>query len=189
MFAILRDEESCICRTDVSVSTGSQVSVLCPHGSANANIHWFTATPNPSRSIYKPFIFAKDVDIGTMTASPVYGDKDPVKEKPRFQRTVERRHALYCAHENVPPLGPNPNAKLLAELNSLEAKSVMNVKKLCDQSSPEVKHLFPDAVQEELKLHQKHSKDWCILVRWQVSVCWNLVNCMLASPLIYCISI
>lgn len=159
MFAILRDEDSCICRTDVSVSTGSQVSVLWPHGSASANVHWFTATPNPSRSIYKPFIFAKDVDLGTVTMSPVYGDKDPVKEKPRFQRTVDRRHTLYSAHASVPPLGPNPNAKLLADLDSLEAKSVINVKKLSDQSSAEVKHLFRDAVQEELKLYQKHSKD------------------------------
>ena len=41
----------------------------------------------------------------------------------------------------------------------MEAKSIMNVKKLSDQNSAEVKHLFRDAVQEELKLHHKYSKD------------------------------
>ena len=92
MFTILRDEESGICMTDGSfLSTGSQVSVLTPPSSSacpTPSCHWFTATPNPLTSIYKPFIFAPGGSIGSATVSPQFGDDDPAKKVPRFQVQV-----------------------------------------------------------------------------------------------------
>lgn len=156
MFAILRDEDSCICRTDISVSVGSQVSLLTPSGSSKANIHWFTATPNPARSIYKPFAFARDVDIGSLSVSPDYGEQDPVRERPRFQRIVDRSHELYRAHRAVSPLGGNPNVKLLASLKDLENKTVLDVMELSDGDESKKRHLFKEALQDELKIYRQN---------------------------------
>jgi secernin len=95
MFKILRDEESGICMTDGGfASPGSQVSILSPpvtqaSTAISPACHWFTATPNPVTSIYKPFIFAPGCSIGSATVSPQFGDEDPVKKKPRFQQQVE----------------------------------------------------------------------------------------------------
>ncbi|XP_053624528.1 secernin-3 isoform X1 [Plodia interpunctella] len=84
MFAILRDKESGICRAcdDSFPTQGSQVSVL---SSTGVNIHWFTATPDPSVSYFKPFIFTPGVQVSTYTASP----DEPLRE-----------HHLYKLHSN-----------------------------------------------------------------------------------------
>nr|KAG5689042.1 hypothetical protein BaRGS_006438 [Batillaria attramentaria] len=137
MFKILRDEESGICMTDGSfVSTGSQVSVLTPPSSSPSPTpccHWFTATPNPLTSIYKPFIFAPHASVGTSTASPQFGDDDPVKKVPRFQSQVDRRHALYRGHETLRELLGKEDAKgiaLLGNLRELEEKCVEDMEEL-----------------------------------------------------------
>lgn len=92
MFKILRDEESGICMTDgMFVSTGSQVSVLTPQIASSSSVpccHWFTATPNPLTSIYKPFIFTPGASIGTATTSPDFGAEDPARKVPRFETQV-----------------------------------------------------------------------------------------------------
>lgn len=55
-----------------------QVSVLSPPGSAKPSCHWFTATPDPSISVYKPFVFTPHVQISHLTLSPI-PDLDPAK--------------------------------------------------------------------------------------------------------------
>lgn len=132
MFKILRDEESGICMTDGGfVSTGSQVSILSPPTGPSPchtpACHWFTATPNPLTSIFKPFIFVPGSSIGTATVSPQFGDADPAKKKPRFQEQVDRRHALYKGHEFLRELLGREDAKgvaLLSNLRELEEKCV-----------------------------------------------------------------
>nr|CAD7449050.1 unnamed protein product [Timema bartmani] len=80
MFTVLRDQESGICRPpdDSFPTTGSQVSVLSPFRSGKPHCHWFTATPNPQLSVFKPFIFTPKVRISKHTQSPIF-QPDPVQ--------------------------------------------------------------------------------------------------------------
>lgn len=60
-------------------------------------IHWFTGTPDPKVSIFKPFIFPKTTtnsfQFTTATISPEVIDQS--------SRKPDRRHALYKAHEKA----------------------------------------------------------------------------------------
>ena len=69
MLQILRDEDSGICMTGSFQSNGSQVSVLPPSGSQA--YHLLTATPDPSVSVFKPFIFCAGAATGDKTLSEV----------------------------------------------------------------------------------------------------------------------
>ena len=99
MMKILRDVDSGICMADKT--KGSQVSVLSPGASASPCCHWLTGTRNPSTSLFKPFIFGPNPDIGKITMSPDYGENDPRKIIPRFQKKVDRGHELYKGHEKL----------------------------------------------------------------------------------------
>ncbi|XP_045458321.1 secernin-3 [Melitaea cinxia] len=81
MFKILRHKESGICRAcdDTFPTQGSQVSTL----SADMSVHWFTATPDPSISYFKPFVFTPNVQVSSHTESP---------------KDLEREHYLYKLH-------------------------------------------------------------------------------------------
>ena len=59
MMTILRDCPSGICMTGGGFrSNGSQVSVLqAEQHPGGGDVHWFTGTPDPSRSVFKPFAF------------------------------------------------------------------------------------------------------------------------------------
>ena len=125
MMKILRDEDSGICMTGSFCSNGSQVSRIPPPGSPVPACHWFTAAPNPNRGIFKPFIFGPNAQIGTLTVSPSYGDDDPVKKKPRFQKRVDRKHELYRHHEKFNNLVEKDDPKgqmILENLRELESK-------------------------------------------------------------------
>lgn len=52
--------------------------MLSPIESAKPSCHWFTGTPDPSISVYKPFVFTPNVQISHLTISPV-PDPDPAK--------------------------------------------------------------------------------------------------------------
>ncbi|XP_048470777.1 secernin-2 isoform X3 [Rhincodon typus] len=98
---ILRDKESGICMdSETFCTTGSMVSIL-PQDDSLPCVHFFTATPDPSRSVFKPFIFIDDVMPVPMVISPSYTGDDPVRKQPRFQRKVDRRHELYKAHQQA----------------------------------------------------------------------------------------
>ena len=72
MFTVLRDEDICFDGMGGYASTGSQVSYIHP---ANVDCHWFTATPNPIVSIFKPFVFCDNAVGSDHTVSPDYGDE------------------------------------------------------------------------------------------------------------------
>ena len=55
----------------------------------------------PNRSVFKPFIFVKDIKQLKQTSSPCYGPDDPVKKIPRFQSKPDRKHPLFIKHEVV----------------------------------------------------------------------------------------
>ena len=159
MMDILRNEEGGICRVGRSGSTtmGSMVCVLYPPASGKLCCHWFTATPNPKCSVFKPFVFTTDVVFGSHTTSPAIME-DPAKTKPRFQRQVSRAHTLYKVHEMVKPIpGDDANQTILGTLKSLEAVCISDLDSFIDNSDPrrlpELNELFKDIVESEMKFY------------------------------------
>ncbi|XP_055476304.1 secernin-2 isoform X5 [Psammomys obesus] len=99
MMGILRDKESGICMDSGGFrTTASMVSVL-PQDPTKPCVHFLTATPDPSRSVFKPFIFGVGVSQAPQVLSPTFGAQDPVRILPRFQSQVDRRHLLYRGHQ------------------------------------------------------------------------------------------
>ncbi|CAH2034448.1 unnamed protein product, partial [Iphiclides podalirius] len=93
MFSVLRNKSSGICRgpEDTFPTQGSQVSTLSARALC---VHWFTATPDPSVSYFKPFIFTPNAQVSLMTASP---------NEPGWQHQLYKLHAqhLQSGHKNA----------------------------------------------------------------------------------------
>ncbi|XP_077977970.1 secernin-2-like [Glandiceps talaboti] len=159
MMGILRDKESGICMEGSFMSTGSQVSVLLPPDSSSPCCHWFTATPNPSQSVFKPFIFSKGMQFPEFTISPNYGDEDPVKMKPRFQKRVDRQHPLWKAHGYARKLleeGNQEGDDLWKTMKELEEQCIEGVEEFLkggEVDKSEVEELFFDCVDAEMKFY------------------------------------
>ena len=156
---VLRNEDHGICRVGKAgtATMGSMVSVLYPVSSGKLCCHWFTATPNPQCSVFKPFIFTPDVSIGGLTISPTFPD-DPAKSKPRFKSQVDRRHLLYVKHEVLKPLpGGDTNKEVLNTLKSMETQSIAELEGFINESSQdrmeELNELFKDIVESEIKFY------------------------------------
>ena len=163
MITVLRDQESGICRVGASpsVSVASMVSVIPSAGSTTPACHWLTSTPNPGCSVFKPFMFCSDVNIGTGTTSPTYGDADPARCKPRFQKKVDREHPLYKVHMKINPLpGTEVDRDILGTLLNMETQCIGDVEQFLQNYSPdqvgELKDLFKDVVETEMKIY--HTK-------------------------------
>ncbi|XP_051872056.1 secernin-1-like [Pristis pectinata] len=158
MLDVLRGED-CVDQ-DSFLITGSMVSVL-PQGSNSTCIHFFTATPDPARSIFKPFIFVDNVKPVPKTQSPSFGDEDPAKQQPRFQSRPDRRHELYRAHEcarSVMETEEGPGQKLLQAILGLEKQGLEAMQDIlkCDEpiNPSEVADLFYDCVDTEIKFYK-----------------------------------
>ncbi|XP_072880585.1 secernin-1-like [Hemitrygon akajei] len=158
MMDALRDED-CMDRNSFLV-TGSMVSVL-PQSSSPTCIHFFTATPDPARSIFKPFIFVDNVKPVPKTQSPSFGDEDPAKQQPRFQSRPDRRHGLYQAHECARSLmeaEEESGQKLLQAIQGLEKQgleAMQDILKSDEAINPlEVADLFYDCVDTEIKFYK-----------------------------------
>ncbi|XP_061441881.1 secernin-1 [Rhineura floridana] len=158
MIDILRDKAGGICVDSESfLTTASMVSIL-PQNLSSPCIHYFTGTPDPSRSIFKPFIFVDNVKLVPKVQSPIFGSDDPVKKIPRFQEKPDRRHQLYKAHEWARSVIENDQEKgeklrrtmLDLEKQGLEAmESIITSSEILDSS--EVEDLFYDCVDTEIK--------------------------------------
>ncbi|XP_047401594.1 secernin-2 [Sciurus carolinensis] len=99
MMDILRNKESGICMDSGGFrTTASMVSIL-PQDPTQPCVHFLTATPDPSRSVFKPFIFGMGASQAPQVLSPTFGAQDPVRTLPRFQTQVDRRHMLYRGHQ------------------------------------------------------------------------------------------
>nr|XP_023409394.1 secernin-2 isoform X1 [Loxodonta africana] len=99
MMGILRNKESGICMDSGGFrTTASMVSIL-PRDPTQPCVHFFTATPDPSRSVFKPFIFGVGGAQAPQVLSPTFGAQDPARTLPRFQTQVDRRHILYRGHQ------------------------------------------------------------------------------------------
>ncbi|XP_046531743.1 secernin-2 isoform X2 [Equus quagga] len=99
MMGILRNKESGICMDSGGFrTTASMVSIL-PRDPTQPCVHFLTATPDPSRSVFKPFIFGVGAAQAPQVLSPTFGAQDPARTLPRFQTQVDRRHILYRGHQ------------------------------------------------------------------------------------------
>ncbi|PSN52563.1 Secernin-3 [Blattella germanica] len=111
-----------------------EVSLLGAVGSGKPNCHWFTATPNPRASVFKPFIFTPDARISRHTISPSFDD-DPAK-----------LHAQ--ANENARSLLHDMELNCVAEVNKFLSDFVPG------QSLAEVDDLLKDVVETEVKFYK-----------------------------------
>ncbi|NXR10724.1 SCRN2 protein, partial [Semnornis frantzii] len=156
---ILRDKASGICVDSEGFRTaGSMVSVL-PRDPALPCVHFFTATPDPSRSVFKPFVFVAGIKPVPQVTSPTFHD-DPAKQVPRFQRAVDRRHELYRRHQAALELmeqDQEKGQKLLQTLRDLEQQGLEGMNALLGgtvaPSPEELADLFFDCVEAEMKFY------------------------------------
>jgi len=150
MIAILRDEKSGICMIDESgrgyTSTGSQVSVLTSTNKNKSQVdacHFFTGTPNPKLSLFKPFIFSDKVELGPLTVSTP------------SEITSERIHPLYSAHKKA-------TREQLEDkrLKDFEHEGIMEIigklKSSDENNSDTYETLFHDTVSAEIELLREH---------------------------------
>ncbi|XP_072927500.1 secernin-2-like isoform X1 [Hemitrygon akajei] len=158
---ILRNKESGICMdSEAFCTTGSMVSIL-PQDDALPCVHFFTATPDPSRSVFKPFIFIDDVTPVSMVISPSYGEEDPVRRKPRFQSKPDRRHELYKAHQQAKATmesGQEQGIQLHETMQNLERQGLQAIKNMLVSGASfnpeEMADLFFDCVDTEIKFYK-----------------------------------
>ncbi|KAG5896878.1 hypothetical protein JTB14_033519 [Gonioctena quinquepunctata] len=137
MFAILRDTESGICMTRDGlgcVTQGSQVSVL---SSTRPSVHWFTATPDPSKSVFKPFVFTKNAVTSKHT-------KCPRSEEP---------HTLYSLHAAAAKKG-NSVQELLRNMESECVEELETVVERVGEDLSELDELLKDCVETEVKFYR-----------------------------------
>ncbi|XP_054944613.1 secernin-3 isoform X2 [Physeter macrocephalus] len=123
MMEILRDKPSGINMEGEFLTTASMVSIL-PQDSNVPCIHFLTGTPDPERSVFKPFIFVPNISQLLDTSSPTF--EDSVKKKPQFNIKPDRRHPLYQKHQQAleildnkeqsmrVPIVPHPRQHLLS---------------------------------------------------------------------------
>uniref|UniRef100_UPI00398F3D59 secernin-2-like isoform X2 n=1 Tax=Pristiophorus japonicus TaxID=55135 RepID=UPI00398F3D59 len=158
---ILRDKESGICMdSGAFCTTGSMVSIL-PQDDSLPCVHFFTATPDPSRSVFKPFIFIDDVTPVPMAISPSYGAEDPVRKHPRFQSKPDRRHELYKAHQQAKATmdsAQEQGVKLHQTMQNLERQGLKAIKNMLASGGTfdpeEMADLFFDCVDTEIKFYK-----------------------------------
>ncbi|XP_042602757.1 secernin-2 [Cyprinus carpio] len=139
---------------DVFCTTGSMVSIL-PRNPDVPCVHFFTATPDPSRSVFKPFIFSESVRSVSMVMSPQYGSDDPVRTQPRFQHQVDRKHELYKAHQTA-LTSPDAGVSLQETVRYLESQCLEEIEAMLrgEIQGQELGDLFFDCVDAEIKFYQ-----------------------------------
>jgi hypothetical protein len=158
MMAVLRDEPSGICRPDGAFPTaGSQVSLLSKGGGdgGGASCHWFTATPSPVFSVFKPFLF----DDNPSSAAPLpasFANTFCIGERSSSTGSSSmpdnRQHPLWAAHASarIKRAALQQQQQLLA---ALEAK-YHDVGLLCrKQGFQPGRNIFAEAVDEEMELY------------------------------------
>ncbi|XP_003745358.1 secernin-2 isoform X2 [Galendromus occidentalis] len=132
MVSILRDKESEICRgVDAKHPTqGSQVSVLSKNGHS---CHWFTGTPDPSMSVFKPFIFTEGV------------------QNSKHIVAADGSTTLYNFHQKA-----NHSAELNSLLRDLEQRCISEIDQIldCGAKPEELRELFKDACETEYKFYK-----------------------------------
>ncbi|CAF2784460.1 unnamed protein product [Rotaria sp. Silwood2] len=149
MISILRDDESSICMlgdSDDCITTASQVSVLLPSNKRTSQIdacHFFTGTPNPKTSLFKPFIFTDNVELGPLTVST------PI------EITLQRVHPLYSARQKASR--EQIEGKRLKDFEHEGIMEIIGKLKSSDENNADTfETLFHDTVAAEIELLREH---------------------------------
>ncbi|KAM3910311.1 secernin-1 [Leptodactylus fuscus] len=155
MINILRNKSSGICvDTDTFLTAASAVSVL-PKDDKWPCIHFLTGTPDPSRSVFKPFIFVDNVKDVPMVQSSCVGDNICDHDHSQW------KHELYEAHQCAISLMDKDkeegdqlhNTMLGLEKQGLDAmEDLLSSPNALDPS--EVADLFYDCVDTEIKFYK-----------------------------------
>ncbi|RWS30104.1 secernin-1-like protein [Leptotrombidium deliense] len=171
MMTTMSDEESNICRrltaefptaaaqvylhcftAKHSFKCFSQISVLSKDGQ---HVHWFTGVPDPKHSIYKPFVFTENVELTSKICSQrLSATDDPAKMKPRFAKSVDRRHELYKLYEKCYETivsDCESGACVRSKQRELQRKLVEKVESNWFVNKNE---MFNDAVNEEIRFYE-----------------------------------
>lgn len=101
------------------------------------SIHWFTGTPDPSKSVYKPFIFTANSTISKHTISP----------------NANEPHTLYTLHSAAIEKGN----KVLELLKNMEAECVEELETVIEnvgEDLSEFDELLKDCVETEVKFYR-----------------------------------
>ena len=145
MMAVLRDDQSGICMGNENSTyrtTASQVSVLTTASKKSSDVnacHFFTGTPNPKASLFKPFIFSEKVELGILTVSTP------------SEIGKQRLHPLYAAHQKA-------TREQLADqrLKDFEHEGILEIvskmKSSETNNADSYETLFHDAVAAEIEL-------------------------------------
>nr|XP_033800329.1 secernin-3 [Geotrypetes seraphini]XP_033800330.1 secernin-3 [Geotrypetes seraphini]XP_033800331.1 secernin-3 [Geotrypetes seraphini]XP_033800332.1 secernin-3 [Geotrypetes seraphini]XP_033800333.1 secernin-3 [Geotrypetes seraphini] len=159
MMEILRNKESGINMEGGFMTTGSMVSIL-PQDTTFPCVHFFTGTPDPSRSIFKPFIFVEKVKQLVKTCSPTFGPDDPVKKIPRFQSKPDRRHELYKKHEVATAIMEASKERgtcIQEQMMKLEKEKLAEMESVVECGYLDISQaaqLFPQCVEEEINAYR-----------------------------------
>ena len=148
MISILRDDQSGICMSadgGFFHTTGSQVSVLSTTNRSNQMnaCHFFTGTPNPKTSLFKPFLFSEKVELGPLTISSP------------SEVATNAAHPLYTAHEKA--TGDQLNDPRLREFEHEGIVEVLSKLKSPENNAVDTyENLFHDAVSAEIELLREY---------------------------------
>ncbi|NXY18484.1 SCRN2 protein, partial [Atrichornis clamosus] len=159
LMSILRDKASGICVDSEGFRTAASMVSVLPRDPALPCVHFLTATPDPSRSVFKPFVFVAGIKAVPQVRSPTF-PHDPAKQIPRFQRSVDRRHELYRRHQAALELMEQDQERgqeLLETLQELEKQGLEGMKELLEGTvrpcPEELADLFFDCVEAEMKFY------------------------------------
>ncbi|XP_004476859.1 secernin-3 isoform X1 [Dasypus novemcinctus] len=159
MMEILRDKPSGINMEGEFLTTASMVSVL-PQDSNLPCIHFFTGTPDPERSVFKPFIFVPNILQLLDTISPTYEPEEPIKKKPYFQIKPDRRHPLYQKHQQALEVIDKDEEKaktMLDNLRKLEKGLLKEMDSILQNEHLDVDkvvNLFPRCTKDEIRIYK-----------------------------------
>lgn len=159
MMGILRDEPSGINMKGEFLSTASMVSVL-PRDSSLPCVHFFTGTPHPERSVFKPFIFAPHISQLLDTQSPTFELERPLARKPYVK--PDRRHPLYQKHQQALEVIRHNKEKsktMLDKMRRLEREVFEEMESVLQNKHLDVHktaNLFLQCVKDEIKIYQSN---------------------------------
>ncbi|XP_062044024.1 secernin-3 isoform X2 [Lepus europaeus] len=161
MMEILRDKRSGINMEGEFMTTASMVSVL-PQDPSLPCIHFFTGTPDPDRSVFKPFIFVPHISQLLDTISPTFELEDPVKKKPHFKSKPDRRHPLYQKHQQALEIIDNNKEKgktLLDNMRKLETELFKEIESILENKHLDVDkivNLFSQSTKDEIRIYKSN---------------------------------
>lgn len=108
--------------------------------SSKPSIHWFTATPDPSKSVFKPFVFTPRVLISKHTKCP-----DDDKSTP---------HTLYSLHAEAIKKDGNQVQELLRNMEADCVTELENIVNNIGDDLTEFDELLKDCVETEVKFYR-----------------------------------